>query len=188
MTEASYIPPITDILRSYNKTSGVCVSNFEINGKSYNFFDTGGRRTERRKLTDVLPNKDAVLFTIDVACYGEPLMESEESDAMEEQLMAWRGAVNSRGLSKSDVIVIFTKVDRLTGNVLAQFTTTTGFENYVWDSDSVTADDVLRYLSDRLMSMVMEPFADSQRKISFWHASIVESSTELANIALAALQ
>lgn len=54
-----------------------------------------------------------LIFTADASCFGDPLEEDEDFDAMDEQLRLRESIGNSTWFRKSHIIVLFTKVDKL---------------------------------------------------------------------------
>lgn len=188
MSQNGYVPSVSDILRSYQRTTGICVSHFKANEKSYNFYDVGGAQSERKKWIKAFPDTNFIIYTFDAACFGEPLRENESSDAMQEQFSLWQGISNMSIFRKTNIIVFFTKVDKLAA-LLAQSPPFDRFGN-AFEEVPTTAEDALRGLSNHLVSLVTNQDGRERppRWLTFWHASIVNSSTEVAEVVLSALE
>ena len=166
------------------------MSRFKADGRSYNFYDVGGARSERKKWIKSVEDTHALVFLFDTACLGEPLQEQEGDDAMAEQLMLWESIANSHLFAGAHLIVIFTKVDKLTTDVLWRLYSLGLFEPFLAEHPE-TSDNALRGMAQKLMSLVHEPDHSQEqprRWVSFWHASIANSTTEMAEVALSALE
>lgn len=132
-------------------------------------------------------NNDAAIFTIDPTCYGELRIDGNGTiDALKEQLDTWESIISDPTIIFPHVIVIFTKIDKLTGHILSLFAKDDKLRKY--GGESITKDDVIRYLADTFMSVVNTSNYNNRRRFSFWRVSILESSTALAQVALTALQ
>lgn len=152
-----------------------------MNGKSYNFFDVGGTRVERRKWVHALSQADMMVYTFDVACSGDTTMYNS-LDAMDEQVNVLKSLLDSPRVTTGKAAIIFTKVDKLTPRVIGRLLSSELFRTYGGDTSSV--EGVLGHLARELASLGKEPW----KKITFWKASIAWSSTELADVALTALE
>lgn len=193
MSQKDYIPSVQDILHSYEKSNGISVSHFEVNNKSYNFYDVGGARSQRKKWIHEIADVDVLIFTVDASCFRDILQEDEDTNAMREQFMLWEHLSNSHWFSKSHIIVLFTKVDKLNAVPAkwppALYDAGDSFMD-VFKEQPTTTDDILRGLADYLSSMIDDPQSKERptRWLTFWHASITNSSTELAEVTLSALE
>lgn len=191
----NYIPSASDILRSYQKTIGFTVSNFEVKGRSYNFLDTPGLPVEGSlsfsKWQVNMHNTDILIFTFDIVVDREVIRpyatstEDEERSAIHAAILGQQqsleAALENPRLSDAKFIVLFTKVDRLTPGVLRRLGGTPLFTDYAGPN---TGDAMLDHLARRLASGL----GKRANKISFWRTSIANSSTEMAEIVLNAIE
>jgi hypothetical protein len=186
----NYIPSASDILHSYQRTLGNTVTSFQMNGTSYNFFDT-----PERKWWFIKRNMDFLVFTLDiahgcdrVACFSASTIDQTEEDETNDihTLILWQqkmldAALGEQQLANAKVIILFTKIDRLTPSFLQRLSTTPLFDNYDGPKQvNEMLDHLARYLALGLQK--------ASRKAVFCKTSIAESSTEIAGVVLSALE
>lgn len=157
------------------------MSNFKVDRKSYNLYDVGGTRVQRRKWIHIMSEADVMIYTFDVACAGDARID-DDYDAMQEQVTVLKALLESPPLDKVHAIIIFTKVDRLTAQAMSRLLSSELFPTYKGDIQST--GEILDHLAREIASWVKEP----RKRITFWQASIARSSTELADVALTALE
>lgn len=166
----------------------ISVSRFETDGRSYDFYDIGVSGPLRKRWAAAVSDPYAVIFPFDAACFGDSLW-GDEGDPMNEQLMLWSSIANSQSFSRTHLIVIFTKVDKLT-KALHRQSSLGAYESFFAELPE-TRDDALRGMTRKLMSLISDPTPGQEvprRWVSFWHASIVESTTKMAEVAFSALE
>lgn len=164
------------------------MSHFEANGRSYNFYDVGGARSERKKWSIVSDDTDVLVFTFDASGFKQPLREDETQNMVLESFLLWESIVKSHTFAKSHIMVLFTKVDRL-ATLLAQSPPLSHF-NGLFLEKTKTVDDILRGLANHLISKLHNNDGQERppRWMTFWHTSIESSSTEMAEVMLSALE
>lgn len=186
----NYIPSARDILRSYQKTLGNTVTNFKVNGTSYNFFDTS-----ERKWSYITRNMDFLIFNFDIA-YGcdriqfpgdstIAITEQEETRLIHEMILQQHEmlefALKQWQFANIKVIILFTKIDKLTPSFLQRLSATLLFNNYYGPK---RVDEMLNHLARYLASGLPR----TSRKAVFCKASIAELSTEIADVVMSALE
>jgi guanine nucleotide-binding protein G(i) subunit alpha len=181
--DPNYVPTVEDILHARTKTTGSYETQFVHDGTTYSFIDVGGVRSQRRKWIHEFANVDAIVFTCDVSCYDSPLWEDESQNRMVEQLVLFDSLVNSRWFSNSHMVVMLTKVDKLTARKLAASPFRATFPDYVGHPESV--EDMLNYLCCRVRCLVRN---DTISVVVCRPDSIASSTTNMAEVAVNAIQ
>ncbi|CAH0017846.1 unnamed protein product [Clonostachys rhizophaga] len=182
LADPNYLPTDNDILRSYCKTSGVCTFEFNSAGRSYNFYDVGGARSQRRKWIELFPKADIFMWTFDICCSGE-VSQDHGGDSMEEQLELWEFVVNHHRIDfDATFVVIFTKIDKLTPTVISRLLSMEYFRGY--EKDRTDVDMVLDHAAGRLAAAVR----GTRINVSFGRASIATSPTKMAEEAMRTLE
>jgi hypothetical protein len=76
--KTNYMPTDEDIIWLSTKTTGIYQTNLEIRSKTYEIFDLGGERTERKKWSKVFDGAATILYFVDIGAYNEANFEAEE--------------------------------------------------------------------------------------------------------------
>jgi guanine nucleotide-binding protein subunit alpha len=71
----TYLPSNQDILRTRQRTTGICESLFNMGNYIYRMVDVGGQRSERKKWIHAFDNVRAVLFVAAISGYDQVLVE-----------------------------------------------------------------------------------------------------------------
>lgn len=88
----SYLPTEDDIVRVRQRSSGVSVTSFVIEGREWSLVDVGGQKPERLKWKQVINDGcNAIIFFValdefDVTSYDNPKITK-----LEEALEVWKG-------------------------------------------------------------------------------------------------
>ena len=72
-----YIPTTDDVLRSRVRTTGIVQSDFKIKSLSFEMFDVGGQRNERRKWIHCFDHVNVVVFVAAISEFDQTLYEDE---------------------------------------------------------------------------------------------------------------
>ena len=190
ITMPKYIPSASDVLRSYQMTLGITVTNVEAKGRSYNIFDLSGYH-EERQWQRVIHRADVVVYTFDVSRDSEGVKyDANAGTSMDRQIDVLKETLNDARLLASKVIILFTKVDKLTPEAVHRLSQSM---LYVYHQGPETVDGVLDFLA-RKLSLELEgvqkrlSFGKTPKRVTFWRTSIAESSTEMADVVLTALE
>lgn len=167
---AGYIPSQEDILRSRVKTTGITETSIHLGDKILRVFDVGGVRSERKKWIRVSENVDSVVFTVDASAYCKKLVEDESANRMQEQLNLWQSTANSRWFTKTNFVLVFTKVDTLPETIelcpIATFFPE--FQQSIEDcSMAQLIDSYLAFLKERFISLMDQEEARQQTQVVF---------------------
>jgi len=111
ISDPEYIPTQQDILRSRVRTTGIVESTFEIEGRSFQMFDVGGQRNERKKWIHCFENVTCVIFVAAISEYDQVLYEDETMNRMEETLKLFNEICNARWFVETSLILFLNKRD-----------------------------------------------------------------------------
>ena len=73
-----YSPTDQDILRARVKTTGITETKFQIGNFTYQMFDLGGQRSERKKWIHCFENVMAIIFMVALSEFDQVLIENEK--------------------------------------------------------------------------------------------------------------
>ena len=93
LAEENYVPTDEDIMRSSVETTGITETIFTRPGTAWRFFDTGGD-SERRTWAQCFPQTNCVIFTVDITCFNEVVLEDPWTNLMEDP---WTDPEENRG-------------------------------------------------------------------------------------------
>ena len=71
-----------DALLARVRTSGILVEQYEIGGRTFELYDVGGQRNERRKWIHCFENVTAVIFVAAISEYNQKLFEDATTNRM----------------------------------------------------------------------------------------------------------
>lgn len=130
----------------------------------------GGAWSERKKWIHIfIENVDSIVFTADASAYCR-MLEYERVNRMEEQLELWGSIVNSRRFTKTNFVLVFTKVDSLPESIevspISQY-----FPDFQKPVDSPgmaqLIDSYLAFLKEIFISIIESEAARKQTQVVF---------------------
>ena len=77
-----YLPDKDDILYSRVRTSGIVTESYEIDGTTFEMYDVGGQRNERKKWIHCFEGVTAVIFVAALSEYDQKLFEDVSTNRM----------------------------------------------------------------------------------------------------------
>lgn len=168
------MPSLEDVLWTQSRTTGTWESKFLINGRTYQLFDVGGARSERKKWITAFEDVSMVIFTLDLSCYHQVLNEDAGTNRMEEQFTLWDSIVNSRWFSSARIAVLLTKEDKLTPDRLRRHPFGERFPDYSGDPES--ADDIIKYIIWRLDGLISRQENFRSGRVRFCRSGTISES------------
>jgi GTPase SAR1 family protein len=78
----SFLPNKSDILYVRVRTTSIVVERYNIGGNSFEIYDVGGQRNERKKWIHCFEGVTAVLFIVDMSEYDLKLLEDGSTNRM----------------------------------------------------------------------------------------------------------
>ncbi|KAF1965060.1 G-alpha-domain-containing protein [Bimuria novae-zelandiae CBS 107.79] len=111
--DINYIPTGGDILRARTRTTGIHRYTYTSpDYKSFQVYDVGGERSERKKCIKVFDQSAVVLLFVPIDSYDQILYEDENTNRMQEALTLFKSLVNTEDWWKeSRMSLCFTKCD-----------------------------------------------------------------------------
>jgi len=104
-------PTQKDILHCRIRTTQLIMEKFEIEGTTFEVYDVGGQRSERKKWYDCFESVDAVIFIAALSEYDQVLAESKRSNRMVESLELFKSVVNNQAFSNTSILLFLNKKD-----------------------------------------------------------------------------
>lgn len=80
--QPSYLPTEEDILMSRVRTSGIVTERYNIEGTTFEMYDVGGQRNERKKWIHCFEGVTAVIFVAAISEYDQKLFEDASTNRM----------------------------------------------------------------------------------------------------------
>jgi len=113
----SYVPTDQDVLQSRVRTTGVVETSFMQGNVTYQLFDVGGQRSERRKWLHCFDDVKAVLFVAALSGYDMTLTEDGTTNRMEESLNLFQAICTNKFFNNSSIILFLNKHDLFTEKI-----------------------------------------------------------------------
>ncbi|KAL1845395.1 guanine nucleotide-binding protein subunit alpha [Diaporthe australafricana] len=157
LASPEYVPSQEDILRSYFPTVGITETSFLMDDVTVLVHDFSGLRSQRRKWIYAFENVDSIVFTVDASAYCRLLPDNGSCNQMQDQITLWESIVGSRWFTKTDFVLVFTKIDCLP-ETIGLSPISDYFPDFP-DSDSSVGmnqliDSYLGFLKERFMSLL----------------------------------
>ena len=106
-----YVISKQDIFRMRVRTHGIIEQKIVDKGLTFNSFDVGGTRHERRKWIHLFDSVDKILFVVSLSSIYEVLNEDETVNGMTESIKLWKDIVNGKWFKFTKFYLLFTKND-----------------------------------------------------------------------------
>jgi len=106
-----WIPSTEDCVSVRVRTSGIVEEKFVIDKITFNIFDVGGQRAERRKWIHSFDNVTAVIFVTAISEYDQVLFEDRTKNRLEEALSLFEEICNSRWFTAVPIMLFLNKKD-----------------------------------------------------------------------------
>ncbi|KAJ8603485.1 hypothetical protein CTAYLR_005137 [Chrysophaeum taylorii] len=111
ITVDDYLPTTQDILHARVRTHGIVTEKYAIQGKTFEMYDVGGQRNERRKWVNCFDNVTAVLFVVAISEYDQKMYEDETTNRMVDAIDLFDEVCVNRAFDKSSLILFLNKRD-----------------------------------------------------------------------------
>lgn len=107
----NFKPTNDEILLARVRTTQVTCERYTIDGVTFELFDVGGQRAERKKWIDTFDNVDAVIFVAALSEYDQNLAEARRTNRMVEAIELFRSVCNNRSFTDTPVLLFLNKKD-----------------------------------------------------------------------------
>lgn len=186
-----YLPTNDDILHSRVRTSGVATESFRMGQATFEMYDVGGQRNERRKWLHAFENVTAVIFVAAISEYDQVLFEDDTTNRQDEAVELFKQQLHSKWFTETPFILFLNKQDlfreklakypfKVTDGPRTRNTDYTGATIEDIDDDAITFEDVYEDTVDYLTQLYIR-----QRNGSKFTSNIyphVINSTDTSNI------
>ena len=106
-----YVATQQDMLLARVRTSGIVTERYVIDSKSFEMYDVGGQRNERKKWIHCFDDVTAVIFVAALSEYDQVLMEDSSMNRMAEAVDLFEEICNNRYFTNSSMILFLNKKD-----------------------------------------------------------------------------
>ena len=106
-----YCPTSQHMLTARVRTSGIVTESYVIDGNTFEMYDVGGQRNERKKWIHCFDNVTAVIFVGAISEYNQKLFEDTSTNRMKEALDLYDEVSNNRYFEKSSMLLFLNKKD-----------------------------------------------------------------------------
>ena len=103
---SQYSPTTADILRSRLPTAGIIETSFRVERLTFQMFDVGGQRGERKKWIHCFDGVTALLFVASLSEYDQVLSEDRTRNRMKESLDLFEG-INGLPWFRNIPVILF---------------------------------------------------------------------------------
>jgi hypothetical protein len=126
-----YIPTEKDVLLSRVRTSGIITETYEIEGITFEMYDVGGQRNERKKWIHCFDDVTAVIFVAALSEYNQRLFEDQAVNRMTEALDLFEEITSNNYFLNSSILLFLNKRDLFEEKVKkVPINETTAFADY----------------------------------------------------------
>ena len=106
-----YVATQQDMLLARVRTSGIVTERYVIDSKSFEMYDVGGQRNERKKWIHCFDDVTAVIFVAALSEYDQMLFEDSSTNRMTEAVELFEEICNNRYFESSSMILFLNKKD-----------------------------------------------------------------------------
>lgn len=150
-----YVPTQQDYLRVRVPTTGIIKTAFEIDGNSFEMFDVGGQRSERKKWINCFDNVTAVLFVAAISEFDQMLYEEATHNRMKEALELFETTCNLQYFDRTSMILFLNKRDIFINKIESGVRLSDTFSEFTGDNSSVkeTSEFIIEMFNSRNADM-----------------------------------
>jgi len=111
--EDNFMPSRDDILLSRIRTTGILERKYQISDTTFNLYDVGGQRNERKKWISLFDDVDALIFVVALNGFCTVIFEDETVNKMKESIELFGTQCNSKyfASSRTQFILFLNKND-----------------------------------------------------------------------------
>jgi GTPase SAR1 family protein len=114
-----YVATQQDMLLARVRTSGIVTEKYVIDSKSFEMYDVGGQRNERKKWIHCFDDVTAVIFVAALSEYDQVLFEDSSTNRMVEAVQLFDEICNNRYFTNSNMILFLNKKDLFEEKILS---------------------------------------------------------------------
>lgn len=149
--DPAYLPTEDDLLHSRIRTTGIVTETYIIDGSTFEMYDVGGQRNERKKWIHCFEGVTAIIFVAAISEYDQKLFEDAATNRMVEALDLFEDISNNQFFVKSSIILFFNKKDLFESKLKQKnIRDTPNFSDYAGPDGDFTAG--AQYFVDKFTS------------------------------------
>jgi len=109
--KAGFLATEADLLLTRIRTSGIVEEKYDIDGVTFEMYDVGGQRNERKKWIHCFEGVTAVIFVVGLSEYDQRLYEDASENRMIEALDLFKDIINNPYFKDSSMLLFLNKKD-----------------------------------------------------------------------------
>lgn len=109
--QPQYVATPQDILHIRIRSSGIVVDKYCIDGTTFEMYDVGGQRNERKKWIHCFDNVTAVIYVAALSEYNQGMFEDANTNRMSEAVVLFQGICSNPFFERSSIILFLNKKD-----------------------------------------------------------------------------
>ncbi|CAM9683036.1 unnamed protein product [Scytosiphon promiscuus] len=109
--QPEYVATPQDILHIRIRSSGIVVDKYSIDGTTFEMYDVGGQRNERKKWIHCFDNVTAVIYVAALSEYNQGMFEDANTNRMTEAINLFQGICGNAYFKGSGIILLLNKKD-----------------------------------------------------------------------------
>jgi len=146
-----YIPTKDDVLLARVRTSGIVEERYVIEETTFEMYDVGGQRNERKKWIHCFDEVNAVIFVAALSEYDQMLFEDDHTNRMVEALTLFEDICNNRWFEDTAMILFLNKRDLFAEKVPRKaINSVVHFTDYQGDPNDY--DDGVAYFKSKFLA------------------------------------
>eukprot|EP01032_Pedospumella_encystans_P009568 gene9568-11251_t len=145
-----YIPDKDDIVYSRVRTSGIVTERYIIDNTTFEMYDVGGQRNERKKWIHCFEGVTAVIFVAAISEYDQKLFEDASTNRMVEALDLFEDICNNVFFLESSMILYLNKRDLFEKKIKVKNIRDYGFPEFTGKDGDY--DDGVAFFVDKFLS------------------------------------
>mmetsp|Transcript_36051 Transcript_36051/g.44807 ORF Transcript_36051/g.44807 Transcript_36051/m.44807 type:complete len:380 (+) Transcript_36051:131-1270(+) len=111
VAQPDYLPNTQDIIRSRVRTSGVATELFHIEQATFEMYDVGGQRNERKKWMHSFESVTSVIFVAAISEYDQVLFEDNTQNRQDEAVQLFKKTLCEKWFKNVPFILFLNKKD-----------------------------------------------------------------------------
>ncbi|KAG5178372.1 GPA1, alpha subunit of a heterotrimeric G protein [Tribonema minus] len=151
ISAADYTATPQDMVYTRVRTTGIVTDRYVIDGTTFEMYDVGGQRNERKKWIHCFDNVTAVLFVASISEYDQSLFEDANTNRVNEALTLFADTCNNKYFQSSSIILLLNKRDLYEAKVKkVAINSVPAFKDYSGPAKDVDAG--IKYFMDKFLA------------------------------------
>ncbi|KAK5971513.1 G-protein alpha subunit [Trichostrongylus colubriformis] len=143
INKLDYTPTPRDLIMSYVPTIGVQNVIFSVDNHTFQLFDIGGQRIDRRKWATMYDGIDAIFFCIAISEYNQMMEEDPEMNRLQDALAMLEKISGEEKFQKTPLLLFLNEID-----VFREKLKMMPLKDHWPEYNGSSADDALEFVED----------------------------------------